>query len=1188
MAGGHLSKDFFELVKGIGEAKSKQEEDNIILNEVQVLKRKMSEKNVEARKMREYLIRMIYVEMLGHDFSFGHIHAVNLTHERTLAEKRVGYLGVSLCLHSEHELMLLLINTLQHDLRSDNHLEVAAALIVVAKLVNRETLPALLPLVVRALDHSQPNVRKKAICALHRFYQIDNTCMNNLQDKMKRMLCDKDPAVMGASLHILHDLAVGNATAFKDLVPSLVSILKQITEHRLPRDFDYHRMPAPWIQIRLLQLLAVLGAADRTTSEGMYEVLHEVVKRADIGINVGYAIIYECVRTITAIYPSNTLFEEAAASVSRFLTSENHNLKYLGINALAAIVQINPRYATDHQLVVIDCLEDPDETLKRKTLDLLFRITNPANVVIIVEKLMSFLRQTQDVYLRTELVSRITQLAERYAPNNAWYIHTMNTVFELGGSIVRAEVAHNMMRLIAEGGSGGSEDGSGGELDIRVYAVEAYLKLLEKPLLSDILLQVIAWVLGEFAHLSITHSPENIVQKLCDLMERSHEDGFTRSWILSAIMKVVAHLDSIPPEVSELVARYQSSVSVDVQQRCHEFLELTKTPALMRAVLPLDSSIEPLQVDIDLSFLDDYVNEALSNGAQPYSPPNILTISEDQAGASETAAHAPASTLIYTPYQAPTRAAAPSIPEEVKTPASLPSAISAHLDTTAPTTIKFSGVKKVWGPDGYNDQEVKKTPEPSRSTEDNVPPSVTSISSSSISSSSLPASIPTSSPPTVAPVSSAAAREREREISEKERQAHRLFAGLPGVATAPAIPTAPTPAIPAGYQRSAAAAAAPAAAAARPGVAPVAARPVAAPVAAPAVRRDEVDLLDLALGSSPSPAPRPAAPAAPAASSVDLLAGFSSPAPAPAPAPVASVADPLDLLMSPAPAAPAAAPAASLDLLGSLGLGVAAAPVIQQGLAGASELIRNKWGQLSQKEEKETLLASQEGELVVTCLKAWQDSSLLVAVFITNLQPQTSIQGALLQLAWPAGLQAGLESHPAARAQNNVLVLPTLEGGATFTQLINLTGQNIAAGKALANGAVNGAVAYMDGRQNRKQLAFRVPLPLSDLLRPVPLNTQQFGVGWKQHSQEVRFALAQTSVNSSAEFMNRIRQLRLHPVETIGAENIAAGKLALSAAQPALCFIHGKVKPSGLDIIVRSSDKDFSTVLAALAQVLFR
>ena len=38
-----------------------------------------------------------------------------------------------------------------------------------------------------------------------------------------------------------------------------------------------------------------------------------------------------------------------------------------------------------------------------------------------------------------------------FAPDNQWFINTMNSVFELGGSLVRREVAHNLMRLIAEG-----------------------------------------------------------------------------------------------------------------------------------------------------------------------------------------------------------------------------------------------------------------------------------------------------------------------------------------------------------------------------------------------------------------------------------------------------------------------------------------------------------------------------------------------------------------------------------------------------------------------------------------------------------------------------------------------------------------------------------------------------------------
>jgi AP-4 complex subunit epsilon-1 len=79
MSSSHLSKELLDLVKSIGESRSKQEEDKIITAESQILKQKFLERNLNDKKMRELLIRAIYVEMLGHDATFSHIHAVNLT-----------------------------------------------------------------------------------------------------------------------------------------------------------------------------------------------------------------------------------------------------------------------------------------------------------------------------------------------------------------------------------------------------------------------------------------------------------------------------------------------------------------------------------------------------------------------------------------------------------------------------------------------------------------------------------------------------------------------------------------------------------------------------------------------------------------------------------------------------------------------------------------------------------------------------------------------------------------------------------------------------------------------------------------------------------------------------------------------------------------------------------------------------
>ena len=84
---------------------------------------------------------------------------------------------------------------------------------------------------------------------------------------MKRALCDRDPSVMAASLNYYLDAVKKRPSGFKDLINSFIIILKQVTEHRLPKDYDYHRMPAPWIQTKILEILAYLGAEDQEASD---------------------------------------------------------------------------------------------------------------------------------------------------------------------------------------------------------------------------------------------------------------------------------------------------------------------------------------------------------------------------------------------------------------------------------------------------------------------------------------------------------------------------------------------------------------------------------------------------------------------------------------------------------------------------------------------------------------------------------------------------------------------------------------------------------------------------------------------------------------------------------------------------------------------------------------------------------
>lgn len=63
------------------------------------------------------------------------------------------------------------------------------------------------------------------------------------------------------------------------------------------------------LQIKLLKILAYLGAGDKTASDNMYAILGDILRKANTGHTIGNAIVAECVRTITAIYPNPSLLQ---------------------------------------------------------------------------------------------------------------------------------------------------------------------------------------------------------------------------------------------------------------------------------------------------------------------------------------------------------------------------------------------------------------------------------------------------------------------------------------------------------------------------------------------------------------------------------------------------------------------------------------------------------------------------------------------------------------------------------------------------------------------------------------------------------------------------------------------------------------------------------------------------------------
>uniref|UniRef100_A0A8B9J2S4 Adaptor related protein complex 4 subunit epsilon 1 n=2 Tax=Amazona TaxID=12929 RepID=A0A8B9J2S4_9PSIT len=672
------------LIRSITALTSKHEEEKLIQQELTSLKAAVSAPTTTLRLMKECMVRLIYCEMLGYESSFGYIHAIKLAQQGNLLEKRVGYLAVSLFLHENHDLLLLLVNTVVKDLQSTNLVEVCMALTIVSQIFPREMIPAVLPLIEDKLQHSKEIIRRKAVQALYKFYLIAPNQVQHIHDKFRKALCDRDAGVMAASLHIYLQMIKENSSGYKDLTGSFVTILKQVVGGKLPIDFNYHSVPAPWLQIQLLRILRLLGKDDLRTSELMYDVLDESLRRAEINHNITYAILSECVQTIYTIYPNSELLEKAAKCIGKFVLSPKINLKYLGLKALTYVIQQDPNLALQHQMTIIECLDHPDPIVKRETLELLYRITNGQNVIVIVQKMLDYLKESKEEYAIINLVGKIAEL---------WFIQTMNAVFSVGGDLVHTDIPNNFLRLLAEGFDDGKEDGK-----LRMYAVKSYLALLEEDdaLYPQKFLQVMSWVLGEYSSLVTDVDPEVILTKLHSLLKKTFVTSETKVWIMAAVTKIASRT-SCSKAVDEIIQEFSNSLDTCMRQYAFELKNLSEDKVLMKNLLPFDASCSDMVVDASLSFLDGFVAEGLGRGAAPYKPHHQR---QEEKLSQEKA-------LNFEPYRL---SFASSVSSSGITGRQSPTGLSFGSDTSVnsaetghkeTSTLKLEGVQKLWGKEGY-------------------------------------------------------------------------------------------------------------------------------------------------------------------------------------------------------------------------------------------------------------------------------------------------------------------------------------------------------------------------------------------------------------------------------------------------------------------------------------------------------
>lgn len=176
------------------------------------------------------------------------------------------------------------------------------------------------------------------------------------------------------------------------------------------------------------------------------------------------SLLYECINTVIAVLisissgmPNHTASIQLCVQKLRILiedTDQNckiligpqnpifinfrtfiFSVKYLGLLAMSKILKTHPKSVQTHKDLILACLDDKDESIRLRALDLLYGMVSKKNLMEIVRKLLGHMERAEGSTYRDELLFKVIQICSQgsyqYVTNFEWYLTVLVELIQL-------------------------------------------------------------------------------------------------------------------------------------------------------------------------------------------------------------------------------------------------------------------------------------------------------------------------------------------------------------------------------------------------------------------------------------------------------------------------------------------------------------------------------------------------------------------------------------------------------------------------------------------------------------------------------------------------------------------------------------------------------------------------------------